>query len=386
MKVFYILASICLNAHWVAPVYAVKTRTINLLVEQHSCFESRSFSGETLDGGNLTNFVDFKLPVNEHTSVFFRIYDYQSKIKKAMTKLPENTTRCFDVKKSLQQLVDQSTDINLIEVNNRKITSIDIDEVIVFTSKPGYLAYKSSHLNFEFNSQTPPIIGDDLQKHGALYTGPLYYTGTKLFDSQLAYGFRKINTDFKTYTDAYFIPQLGLYQLKTSEGQELKLQHQPPLAEVITENKNAPLISNLSVTDSIKTTKSNMLNSTTTTTSSSKYHVIVASDNLYRLAIQYQTTIESLVRLNGVTDFSKLQIGQRLLVPQAQLASTESTVSPSIEQPQPKSDTIQTHTVREGETLYRIAKQYGIPVQRLIETNYLRNTNVSISQKLTISH
>lgn len=129
-----------------------------------------------------------------------------------------------------------------------------------------------------------------------------------------------------------------------------------------------------------------MLNSSTTTTSSSKYHVIVASDNLYRLAIQYQTTIESLVRLNGVTDFSKLQIGQRLLVPQAQLASTESTVSPSIEQPQPKSDTIQTHTVREGETLYRIAKQYGVPVQRLIETNYLRNANVNINQKLTISH
>ena len=125
-----------------------------------------------------------------------------------------------------------------------------------------------------------------------------------------------------------------------------------------------------------------MLNSTTTT-SSSKYHVIVASDNLYRLAIQYQTTIESLVRLNSVTDFSKLQVGQRLLVPNAQLASTEST---TIEQPQPKSDTIQTHTVREGETLYRIAKQYGIPVQRLIETNYLRNANVNINQKLTISH
>lgn len=381
MKVLYILASICLNALWAAPVYAVKTRTINLLVEQHSCFESRSFSGETLNGGSLTNFVDFKLPVNEHTSVFFRIYDYQSKIKKAMTKLPENTTRCFDVKKSLQQLVDQSTDINLIEVNNRKITSIDIDEVIIFTSKPGYLAYKSSYLNFEFSNKTPPIIGEDLQKHSDVYTGPLYYTGTKIFDSQLAYGFRKINTDFKTYTDAYFIPHLGLYQLKTSEGQELKLQHHPPLAEVIAENKNAPLISNLSVTDSIKTTKNNMPN--TPNTSNNKYHTVVVGDNLYRIALSYQTTIESLVRLNSVTDFSKLQVGQRLLVPNAQLASTEST---TIEQPQPKSDTIQTHTVREGETLYRIAKQYGIPVQRLIQTNYLRNANVNINQKLTISH
>jgi LysM repeat protein len=43
------------------------------------------------------------------------------------------------------------------------------------------------------------------------------------------------------------------------------------------------------------------------------------------------------------------------------------------------------HTVVKGETLYRIAKEYGVSVQDLKEWNRLSDNTIHVGQKLIVS-
>lgn len=87
-------------------------------------------------------------------------------------------------------------------------------------------------------------------------------------------------------------------------------------------------------------------------------HVVQRGENLFRIALRYETTVDELVDLNGLLDPTRIEIGQRLLVPS------------------PNSDILpQTHTIQPGETLSTIAQLYSIDVDTLIEQNDIENVN-----------
>ena len=86
-------------------------------------------------------------------------------------------------------------------------------------------------------------------------------------------------------------------------------------------------------------------------------YTIKQGDTLYNIARAYNTTIDELVRLNGLTRPNDLAIGQNLFIP------TTSTNS--------------TYTVVSGDTMYRIANKLGVSLEDLIKANpQISNPNI----------
>ena len=100
---------------------------------------------------------------------------------------------------------------------------------------------------------------------------------------------------------------------------------------------------------------------------SGNYYTVVAGDNLYSISRRFGLTVDKLKRLNNLTS-NTLSIGQRLLV---------SDVS---EMPSDNN----TYIVKAGDSLYKIANQYGVSVNELMQENNLSSTLLSIGQILTI--
>ncbi len=102
-------------------------------------------------------------------------------------------------------------------------------------------------------------------------------------------------------------------------------------------------------------------------------HVVQRGENLYRIALSYGLTVQELANLNGITDPSNIQVGQRLLVP-IQGASVNTDVSP------------QSHVVQPGETLRSIAELYSMSVDALAALNGIADPNtIYVGQVLNLS-
>ena len=82
-------------------------------------------------------------------------------------------------------------------------------------------------------------------------------------------------------------------------------------------------------------------------------HVVQRGENLFRISLAYNSSIAELVELNGLLDATRIDVGQRLLVP------TIETIPPAP----------QTHIVQPGETFFSIAQLYDIPIETLSEEN-----------------
>ena len=106
------------------------------------------------------------------------------------------------------------------------------------------------------------------------------------------------------------------------------------------------------------------LPSTNTNTSNTTYYTVKSGDSLYKIANQYNVTIDALKRVNNLTS-NTLQIGQTLKIPQEKSSET-------------------TYTVKSGDSLYSIAKKYNTTVDRLKKLNNLTSNLLNIGQILII--
>lgn len=104
----------------------------------------------------------------------------------------------------------------------------------------------------------------------------------------------------------------------------------------------------------------------TTTPSTGNTHIVQNGDSLWKIANRYGTTINQLKAINNLTN-DNLQIGQVLVIP-----GNNNTGSGA------------TYTVKNGDSLWKIANQYGITVNELKNANNLTGDNLQIGQVLTI--
>lgn len=110
-------------------------------------------------------------------------------------------------------------------------------------------------------------------------------------------------------------------------------------------------------------------------------YVIKKGDNLTRIASSHGVSIQALRTANGLSG-DTLRIGQTLVIPGG--GSTPSTPTPVLT-PEPSLGG-NTHTVRSGDNLSRIAVTYGTTVAKLMELNGLTNANsIRVGQVLTVS-
>ncbi len=100
--------------------------------------------------------------------------------------------------------------------------------------------------------------------------------------------------------------------------------------------------------------------------SSADTYTVKRGDTLYSIASKFNTTVDELKRLNNLTS-NTLKIGQVLRI-------TSNTSVPSTT----------TYKVQRGDTLYSIANKYNITVDKLKELNNLTTNTLLIGQELKV--
>ncbi len=95
-------------------------------------------------------------------------------------------------------------------------------------------------------------------------------------------------------------------------------------------------------------------------------YTVKAGDTLTQIAKAHKVTTQQLVTLNHLTNPNLLKIGQIIKIPAA-------TTTPATPKSTPGA---LTYTIKKGDTLYSIAKKYGVTVQDIVTTNKLANANV----------
>lgn len=108
-------------------------------------------------------------------------------------------------------------------------------------------------------------------------------------------------------------------------------------------------------------------------------YVVQPGDNLFRIAVNHDITLDELRTANPQIVGDLIQPGDELNIPGCGGATGEAATSPDTGSGEdtgvvaPVGGT--THTVQRGETLYSIARQYGVTVQGIINANNLNNPN-----------
>ena len=98
-------------------------------------------------------------------------------------------------------------------------------------------------------------------------------------------------------------------------------------------------------------------------------YTISKGDSLYSIAKRYNTTVNEIKRLNGLTS-DLLTVGRQLLIP----------ISSDLGETKPSG----TYTVKLGDTLYSIARTYNVTVDELKQANNLTNNILTVGQVLNI--
>jgi LysM repeat protein len=108
-------------------------------------------------------------------------------------------------------------------------------------------------------------------------------------------------------------------------------------------------------------------------------HVVRYGDTLYSIARRYGTSVNAIMRTNGLSNRNFIWVGQRLTIPGSGGSSSSGGGSSG------GSGGGSVYVVRRGDTLYSIARRYGTSVQAIVNTNRLRNASfIYAGQRLTI--
>lgn len=110
-----------------------------------------------------------------------------------------------------------------------------------------------------------------------------------------------------------------------------------------------------------------IINSTKPPTPNPNYinYVVKSGDTLWLLSIRYNTTVDAIKKLNGLTS-NNLYIGQQLKIP-------NSNPTPSV-----------SYTVKSGDTLWLLSRRYNTSVDAIKRLNGLTSDSLSIGQVLQI--
>ncbi|MBD9098920.1 LysM peptidoglycan-binding domain-containing protein [bacterium] len=104
----------------------------------------------------------------------------------------------------------------------------------------------------------------------------------------------------------------------------------------------------------------------TSTPTTYKDYVVKKGDSLYSIANKNNITLDELKKINNLTS-NMLSIGQVLKLPT-----------------QDKVEEIAMYTVQKGDSLYSIAKKFGITVDEIKSLNNLTSNNLAIGEQLMI--
>ncbi len=118
-------------------------------------------------------------------------------------------------------------------------------------------------------------------------------------------------------------------------------------------------------------------------------HTVQAGENLFRIALRYGFTVEYLAAVNGISDPTRIYVGQVLTIPDpntsADPAPIVEPVAAAVAPPPPAVTATTVHTVQRGETLASIGRIYGISWPAIAQANgIIEPSRIYAGQQLTI--
>lgn len=113
-------------------------------------------------------------------------------------------------------------------------------------------------------------------------------------------------------------------------------------------------------------------------------YTVQRGDTLYGIASKFGTTVSTIRELNNLTTNTLLP-GQQILIP-ASIEPTEPTmpVEPEPTTPTETETPYLIYTVQRGDSLWKISQRYGIPVNEIIAFNNLDTINLKVGDELRI--
>jgi len=123
------------------------------------------------------------------------------------------------------------------------------------------------------------------------------------------------------------------------------------------------------------------------------WHTVKKGETLGHIARRYHTSVAAIVRLNKLKSSRLIYPGQRLRIPgqgqdlaTAEDTNQQTTGSTRVSGPADKPADGQNidYVVKPGDTLYEIARNYGLSVDKIKKDNNLESDLLSVGQKLTI--
>ena len=123
-------------------------------------------------------------------------------------------------------------------------------------------------------------------------------------------------------------------------------------------------------------------------------YIVQNGDSLSKIASRCGVSSKEIAELNGIKDFNKVRVGQKLVLPayakvlpSAPAKKTSTAAKPKVAAKAPASAPVaegNVYVVQAGDQLGKIAKKYGVKVSSLRETNHLKSDMIQIGQKLVI--
>jgi len=99
-------------------------------------------------------------------------------------------------------------------------------------------------------------------------------------------------------------------------------------------------------------------------------YVINKGDTLAKLALKFNTSVSTLLKINNLKESDAIKVGQKLLIPKNNLKVAKKKLNKTI------------YTVEKGDTLAKIAKLTGLSVAKLIKYNNLEGHQIKVGQKI----
>ena len=120
-------------------------------------------------------------------------------------------------------------------------------------------------------------------------------------------------------------------------------------------------------------------------------YVVQIGDNLFRIALQYNLTVETLAQYNNILNPAQIFVGQEIRIPTGDVSTTQ----PQPAQPIGNAGGTEfgvggvgnnvIHTVQTGENVFRIGLRYNVTVDVIAHANGLINPNlIFVGQQLVI--
>lgn len=120
-----------------------------------------------------------------------------------------------------------------------------------------------------------------------------------------------------------------------------------------------------------------LTDASSTNTPSEKIHSVTKGDSLWKIAKQYNVSLNELLQANALGRDSILSIGQEIIIPES-TSQTSSTLTAQ------NNTTEFSYKVRSGDSLSKIAQRYQTTVAAIKQNNGLTSDTIRIGQTLNI--